>query len=175
MTTFQLLGIQLNVSESTANDTFNYWLPLLEELLPSSLLEQVKKESDSEMVKELLTEQELIVDSYEQVGERPGDNKEQKKYYSGKSSNHTFKTQMIILLSGRNIVDVVAGLPGTKSDITLFRENRERFAPTQKFKGYLGYLGEVLIDTPIKTPRNSKLTTSQKQENQEFSSKRVFV
>lgn len=29
MTTFQLLGIQFGVSESTANDTFNYWLPHL--------------------------------------------------------------------------------------------------------------------------------------------------
>lgn len=43
MTTFQLLGIQFCVSESTANDTFNYWFPILQELLPSSLLEQVKK------------------------------------------------------------------------------------------------------------------------------------
>lgn len=43
LTTFQLLGIQFGVSESTANDTFNYWFPLLGELLPPSLLEQVKK------------------------------------------------------------------------------------------------------------------------------------
>ena len=43
MTTFQLLGIQFGVSESTANSTFNYWLPIFRELLPSSLLEQVKK------------------------------------------------------------------------------------------------------------------------------------
>lgn len=43
LTTFQLLGISFGVSESTANDTFNYWFPLLKELLPSSLLEQVKK------------------------------------------------------------------------------------------------------------------------------------
>ena len=43
LTTFQLLGIQFGVSESTANDTFNYWFPLLRELLPSSMLEQVKK------------------------------------------------------------------------------------------------------------------------------------
>lgn len=82
---------------------------------------------------------------------------------------------MIILPSGRDIVDVVAGEPGPKSDITLFRENRDDFAPTQKFKGDLGYLGEDLIDTPIKTPRNGKLTTNQKQENQKFSSQRVFV
>jgi hypothetical protein len=43
MTTFQLLGIQFGVSETTANDIFNYWLPIIGELLPSSLLEQVKK------------------------------------------------------------------------------------------------------------------------------------
>ncbi len=43
LTTFQLLGIQFGVSESTANDTFNYWFPILQELLPSSLLESVKK------------------------------------------------------------------------------------------------------------------------------------
>ncbi|WP_313931490.1 transposase family protein [Nostoc sp. FACHB-133] len=39
LTTFELLGIQFGVSESTANDTFNYWLPILRELLPSSLIE----------------------------------------------------------------------------------------------------------------------------------------
>jgi len=72
LTTFQLLGIQFEVSESTANDTFNYWLPLLQELLPSSLLEQVKKKaSDYEIVREILTEYELIVDSAEQPRERP--------------------------------------------------------------------------------------------------------
>ena len=64
LTTFQLLGIQFGVSESTANDTFNYWFPLLQEILPSSLLEQVKKNvSDYEIVQELLTDYELIVDS----------------------------------------------------------------------------------------------------------------
>ncbi len=176
MTTFQLLGIQFGVSESTANDIFNYWLPILRELLPSSLIEQVKKnESDLMVVKEILTEYELIVDSYEQVRERPGDNESQEKYFSGKKSNHTFKSQIIIMPDGRDIVDVVAGEPGPKSDITMFRENRDNFDPKQSFKGDLGYLGEDLIDTPIKKPRNKELTTKQKKSNKEFSSKRVFV
>ncbi|MEH2002241.1 MAG: transposase family protein [Nostoc sp.] len=39
LTTFQLLGIKFGVSETTANDTFNYWFPILGELLPASLLE----------------------------------------------------------------------------------------------------------------------------------------
>jgi hypothetical protein len=61
MTTFQLLGIQFGVSESTANDTFNYWMPILNELLPSSLLEQVKKKaSDYETIKEILTEEDNL-------------------------------------------------------------------------------------------------------------------
>ena len=79
LTTFQLLGIQFGVSESTANE-----------------------------------------------------------------NDHTFKTQMIILPDGRDIVDVVAGEPGPPSDITLFRENRDRFDPKQTFKGDLGYKGESL-------------------------------
>lgn len=176
MTTFQLLGIQFGVSESTANSTFNYWLPLLRDLLPSSLLEQVKKnESDYEIVKEILTEYQLTVDSYEQVRERPGDNKEQEKYYSGSKTNHTFKTQVIIIPDGRDFVDVVAGVPGPVHDITLFRENRDSFDPEQKFKGDLGYKGEELIDTPIKKPKNKKLTSEQKESNKLFAAKRVFV
>lgn len=176
LTTFELLGIQFGVSESTANDTFNYWLPILRELLPSSLIEQVKKnESDLMLVKEILTDYELIVDSYEQVRERPGDNKEQEKYYSGKASKHTFKSQIIILPDASDIVDVVAGEPGPKSDINLFRENRDSFDKKQKFKGDLGYQGEDLINTPIKKPRNQELTTEQKLQNKDFSAKRIFV
>lgn len=174
--TFQMLGIQFGVSESTANSTFNYWLPLLRELLPSSLLEQVKKNaSDYEIVKEILTDYELIVDSYEQARERPGDNQEQEKYYSGKKCHHTFKTQMIILPDGSDIVDVVSGERGPKSDITLFREHHSKFDPNQKFKADLAYKGEEVISTPIKKPKNRELTIEQKQENQKFSAKRVFV
>jgi hypothetical protein len=44
--TFQMLGIQFGVSESTANDIFHYWSELLRELLPASLLEQVKKNAN---------------------------------------------------------------------------------------------------------------------------------
>lgn len=176
MTTFQLLGIQFGVSESTANDTFNYWLPQLRELLPCSLLEQVKKNAaDYEIVKEILTEYELIVDTYEQVRERPGAQDEQEKYFSGKKRNHTFKSQIIVMPDGRDIVDVVAGKPGPKSDITLFREERSKFDPQQKFKGDKAYVGEALITTPIKKPKNRELTTEQKEQNKAFSAKRIFV
>ena len=43
--TFQLLGVQFGVIESTANNLFHYWIEILSELLPASLLEQVKKKA----------------------------------------------------------------------------------------------------------------------------------
>ena len=176
LTTFQLLGIFFEVSESTANDTFNYWLPLLQELLPSSLLEQVKKKaSDYEIVKEMLSEYELIVDSAEQPRERPGEYEEQKKYYSGKKKSHTFKNQFTILPSGQDIIDVIAGKPGPKSDITLFREGQKDLDKTQKFQGDKGYVGEPSIRTPIKKPKRGELTLLQKSQNKEMASERIFV
>ncbi|WP_414589933.1 transposase [Scytonema sp. PCC 10023] len=176
LTTFQLLGIQFGVSESTANDTFNYWLPLLEELLPSSLLEQVKKNaSDYEIVQEVLTDYELIVDSAEQARERPGEYKEQKKYYSGKKKNHTFKNQITVLPDGKDIVDVIAGEPGPKSDIALFRQGQKDFDAHQKFQGDKGYIGEPSIKTPMKKPKRGELSESQKKKNKEMASDRIFV
>ena len=176
LTTFQLLGIQFGVSESTANNTFNYWFPLLQELLPSSLFEQVKKNaSDYETVQEILTNYELIVDSAEQPRERPEEYKEQRKYYSGKKKNHTFKNQITVLPDGLDIVDVIAGKPGPKSDINLFREGKERFDKNQKFQGDKGYEGEPSIKSPTKKPKKGELSPLQLDRNKELASERIFV
>ncbi|XHL99261.1 MAG: hypothetical protein P2A85_25420 [Microcoleus anatoxicus] len=61
-------------------------------VLPASVLEQVKKnDAERAWVLEILSEVELIVDSYEQPIPRPTDNQEQKKNYSGKQKRHTKK------------------------------------------------------------------------------------
>jgi len=43
ITICQLLVIQFGANKTTANDIFNYWWKILRELLPESLLEEVKK------------------------------------------------------------------------------------------------------------------------------------
>ena len=69
--TFEVLGLQFGISKTSANDIFHYWLKILREILPASLLEQVRNQtSDSEVVQELLREFELLVDSTEQHRER---------------------------------------------------------------------------------------------------------
>lgn len=82
---------------------------------------------------------------------------------------------MIILPEGKDIVDVVAGEPGPKSDITLFRKYRDNFDSKQRFKGDKAYIGEDVINVPIKKSKNQKLTPEQKAQNKAFSAKRIFV
>lgn len=134
-----------------------------------------KNECDYKVVTEILTEYELIVDSCEQTRERPGENQEQKKYYSGKKKSHTFKNQLIVLPLGKDIVDVIAGKLGPSSDISLFKEQQKGFEAQQKFKGDKGYVGASSMRTPQKKQRNQELTFEQKQRNQELSSARIFV
>ncbi len=82
MPTFEVLGLHFGISKTEAKDTFHYWLEILGNVLPASLLEQVEKhDSDYAISIELLTELHLIVDSMEQPGARPSDNQEQKKYF----------------------------------------------------------------------------------------------
>ena len=173
---FQLLGWQFGVSESTANEVFHYWQKIWRDLVPSSLLEQVKKSGlDWELVREVLPEFQLIVDSSEQARERPEEYEQQQKFYSGKKKNHTLKNQFIVLPRGKDIVDVLPGEPGPSSDINLFRSRLEEFAESQKFSGDKAYKGESQITTPHKRPKNGKLTPAQKQENLELSQSRIGV
>jgi hypothetical protein len=174
--TFQILGVQFGIGESTANYIFHRWVKILRELLPASLLEQVKKnDSDLAWVREILTEFELIVDSYDQPRERPTDYQEQKNNYSGKQKRHTKKNQVIVMPSGKEIVDVVVGETGATVDIKIWRKQRASLEPSQKFQGDKAYVGEPLINTPHKKPRGRLLTPAQNRSNKVKAQKRIFV
>ncbi|MEO3705793.1 DDE transposase family protein [Trichormus azollae] len=41
--TFKVLGLHFCISKTEAKDTFHYWLEILGNILPTSLLEQVEK------------------------------------------------------------------------------------------------------------------------------------
>lgn len=87
------------------------------------------------------------------------------------------KNQIIVLPSGKDIVDVLAGKPGPKSDITLFREhqNENEFDPKQRFNADKAYEGEELIKTPKKKPKKRELSEEDKQKNKDLASERIFV
>jgi hypothetical protein len=171
-----MLGIQFGVSESTANDIFHYWSELLRELLPASLLEQVKKNANEyEWVQEVLANVELIVDSCEQPRQRSKEYEEQKKFYSVKKKNHTLKNQFIVTPNGQEIVDVTVGKPGPTSDINIWRESQSKLGCSQRFKGDKAYLGEPQIETPHKKQKHQELSLEEKEQNREKATQRIFV
>ena len=174
--TFELLGMHFDISKTEANDTFNYWIKIIRKILPSSLMEQAKKDKEElELIREMLTKHELIVDSWEQPRDRPKDNQTQKEYYSGKKKQHTFKGQVITLPLGKDLVDVEVGRQGKASDINIFREQQKKFNVEQRFTGDKGYQGGMNIKTPQKKPRGKELTDLQKDANKEISSERIYV
>lgn len=176
--TFQILGLLFQVSESTAHNVFNYWEKFFSEELSPSLLEQVKKLENLENLEEIkqeLVNYELLVDSWEQPIERPGDPLTQKEYFSGKQKRHTLKNQAIVLPFKIDIVDVVFGQPGPISDINLCRQTLSRFDSQQGFLGDKAYVGEGQISTPVKKPKNGELTLEQKESNQVLSSARIVI
>ncbi|WP_430794788.1 transposase family protein [Trichormus azollae] len=44
---FEILGLLFDVSRTKANNTFNYWVEILREILPVSQIEQAKKMSEN--------------------------------------------------------------------------------------------------------------------------------
>ena len=153
------------------------WISLIfRELLPGSLLEELKNQpQNQQMLLELLEEIELLVDSTEQDRQRPQNYQEQKKFFSGKQRAHTFKNSVISCSKGQDIIDVSVGARGPASDINLFRQQQAKFSPEQEFVGDKAYVGAARTTTPMKKPKGRELTTEQQEENQEISSRRIFI
>lgn len=176
MPTFQVLGMLFGISKTEANDTFHEWIPILRDILPSSLLEQVSNnESDLLFVQEVLTNFRLLVDSLEQPIYRPSDQKQQQEYFSGKKKQHTLKNQVIGLPEAKDIVEVEVGARGPTADIKMFRKSQKKFDESQPFSGDKAYQGGENITTPHKRKRKQELTQQQKDENKALSSNRIFV
>ncbi len=81
----------------------------------------------------------------------------------------------MFLPNRKDIVDVILGEPGPKSNISQFREAQSKLSPRQRFRRDTGYQGEVNIETPHQQAKNRKLTSEEKDENQAFVQNRIYV
>ena len=174
--TFEVLGLLYGVCESTAHSLYHRWVGELHQHLPCSWLEEVSEHPEALLhLQQVVAEHELLVDSTEQARERPCDNEEQKAFYSGKKKQHTFKNQIVSLSTGDDIVDVLVGAEGPRSDQSLLREQQRRFSDTQRFGGDKGYQGVERTRTPVKKPRKRDLTPEAKAANRDFAQDRIFI
>ncbi len=179
--TMQAIATTLECAESTVWNYIHQMLPHIRSQLPASLLEQWQQECPSVERAELeqwlaaLPEGALLVDSWEQPIPRPSDDQEQQEYYSGKQKEHTRKNQAITLPKGTDLVDVVIGEKGPRSDSKLFEQTQAQLPEDLWFIGDKAYVGRRNTTTPYKEPPKGELTQAQKDFNRSLSQKRVFV
>jgi len=179
--TMQAIAETIGCAESTVWNYIHEMLPYIRTELPASLLEQWQQECDSIERAELeewlaeLPAGALLVDTWEQPIPRPQDQVEQKSHYSGKKREHTRKNQLISLPNGTDIVDVVIGEKGPRSDSKLFEQTQAELPEALEFIGDKAYVGRRNTTTPIKKPPGRQLTQEQKACNQKISQKRVYV
>ncbi|MCU0552675.1 MAG: transposase [Leptolyngbya sp. Prado105] len=174
--TFEILGLTFEVSASQAHAVTHYWVQFLRQALPSSLCEEFENcEVAWSVVTAMLVEWELIVDSTEQVRQRPGDSELQKQYYSGKKKQTTYKQSVIGLPDGSDIVEVTVAHPGPSADVTLFRQQQSQFQQTQTFAGDKAYQGADRTRTPHKKPRGRELSEPQIEANRVFAGERIVI
>jgi hypothetical protein len=179
--TMQGLAECIGCAESTIWNYIHEMLPYIRAELPASLLEQWRAECSGVEQAELerwlaeLPEGELVVDSWEQPILRPRDNQKQKQYYSGKKKQHTRKNQAIILPKGTDLVDVIIGEPGPRSDSKLLEQTQAELPESLNFVGDAAYVGRENTTTPYKKPPKGQLNQEQKNFNRQLSQKRVYV
>lgn len=179
--TMQAIAETLDCAESTVCNYIHEIVPHLRSQLPASLLEQWQQECSSVERGELeawLAEWpagDLLVDTWEQPIPRPQDPEVQEDFYSGKQKAHTRKNQVIALPGGTDIVDVVIGEPGPRSDSTLLEQTQAELPESLRFTADKAYVGRRNTTTPVKKPRGGTLSPAQKDFNRQVSQKRVYV
>jgi DDE superfamily endonuclease/Helix-turn-helix of DDE superfamily endonuclease len=179
--TMDAIAQSIDCAESTVHNYIHEMLPYIRTQLPASLLEQWQQDCPSVERVELETwlteipEGWMLVDTWEQPIPRPEDDKVQEDYYSGKKAQHTRKNQLITLPKGIDLVDVVIGEKGPRSDSKLLEQTQAGLPEDIKFIGDKAYVGRANTKTPKKKPPKGTLTLEQKASNRQISQKRVFV
>jgi len=176
----EALGFFFGVDKSTASRDTRRLLKVLRLLGEATLgWPEPPKRGEGKSVAEALQEYPdllAIVDATEQRIQRPSDNEEQRRHYSGKKKAHTRKTGIVVNERGR-IRDVTESAPGSTHDLRLVVESRvvDRVPEGIALIGDAGFDGlqnhypERSVGTPHKARRNHPLLPDQKLANRELS------
>lgn len=177
--TFDLMGVLFNFDRSCAHDWVHRLLPVLETVLgKKQVLPERKIHSIAEFLEKFPEVKEVLIDGTERPIQRPKDAEKQTANYSGKKKRHTRKhttgstrKKRVILLSKAS--------GGKVHDKRQLDEEKwiENIPDEVTIAGDLGFQGLqnefVNVHLPHKKPRGKELTDIQKEENREFSQRRV--
>jgi DDE superfamily endonuclease/Helix-turn-helix of DDE superfamily endonuclease len=173
----EVLAFQFDMSQSQAC----YWIHVLDKVLRKALASMGHlPERDPSILASTLSENgRFVIDGTERRIQRPKDNEEQQKYYSGKKKTHSVKNNVIVNMDTRMVEHLSGTCEGKKHDKKICDEERPTLpqgCTLYKDTGYQGYEPEG-IETiqPKKKPRGKELTDEEKEANRLISSVRVVV
>jgi hypothetical protein len=191
----EVLAFHFDMSQGQACQ----WIHILSEVLRLALAKLGHTpERDPQKVKELLksymdeshgcsedetgsgTEMEdLAIDGTERRRQRPKDQEEQKRFYSGKKKTHTVKNNVIVTLGKRRVEYLGCTCEGKKHDKSICDAEGHEFpegSTLYKDTGFQGYEpAGVNTRQPKKKPRCGELTVEEKEENSLISKVRIIV
>jgi hypothetical protein len=189
--TQELLGFLVGLDQGPISRLLSKMLPLIEEAADPELktfLENAKKTTHQKIrtLEEYFAAypelRDVATDAMEQKCFRSQDNETQKKHYSGKSKQHTIKTQISVGVHGQ-ILDVTQSYPGSVHDKTVIDTEKtiEKFDKCVPHRFDSGYQG-VKVDhpdhyliIPTKKKKKQELSDLEKELNKANSKLRIKV
>jgi len=180
--TFAVLGYLFGLDDRPASRTVARLLPLLEAAGRASMrlpdpgphhrrdLPQLLKNTPGLMV---------LVDTFEQRVQRPGDPTEQQQWYSGKKKAHTIKSQIGVEAATGRSVDVADSVPGPTADITVLKGSAlpARLPPGTALMGDSAYQGLDKLHpegySPRKKPKGQPRPEADRSYNREIARRRT--
>jgi hypothetical protein len=187
--TSPVLGFLFGVSHPTVLRTIALVLPLLEQAgrdtmrLPGHGERGRRSRRDLPELLAAIPELAVIVDTFEQRVQRPRDQEEADRHYSGKKKQHTLKSQVTINAESGKVVDVPDSVCGPTSDLTLLRASGllDRLDPDVGMLGDLAYVGVAPLHpaglgfTPRRKPREQPRPPEDIAYNTAFAAARIGV
>lgn len=187
--TSPVLGFLFGVSHPTVLRTIARVLPILEQAgrdtmrLPGHGERGRRSRRSLNDLLVAIPDLTVIVDSFEQRVQRPRDQEEADRYYSGKKKQHTLKSQVAIDGDTGKVVDVSESVCGPTADLTLLKASGllDRVDPDIGVLGDLAYVGMApllpsgLGFTPRRKPRGQPRPAADVVYNTAFAAERITV
>ena len=180
--TYDLAGALFGVVASRPHEWVNEYLPTLEKALGRHCVLPLRKISSVEEFKRLYPGvQEVTLDGAERPIQRPKNNKNQKKAYSGKKKRHTRKN-IYLTNEGKKILYLSPTKSGKIHDFNQLKKTGVIDGIPEDIdilgdKGFAGInnLSNHETFVPKKKPKNGFLTQEEKEDNSLISSIRIKV
>jgi len=182
----EVLGFLFGISDSTVSRLIDRLVPVLEAAGCNSMRMPDPGKAKRKNLDALLQdtpELAVVIDSFEQRGQRPRDRQVADQLYSGKKKQHTLKSQVSVDETTGRIVDVSESVPGPTADFALLQSSGvlQRLPAGVGALGDLAYVGianlhpQGLGAAPRRKPRGKPRPAEDVEYNRAFSRRRIVV